>query len=100
MTNIEKNTPEAHKKIIRHMLGLDERGNLKGCRNFFATYADGKDYATLRDMERVGLVIETQVSPSRMYYFSATEFGLKAVGYEDVSRHGKLAKLSQLAAHP
>jgi DNA-binding PadR family transcriptional regulator len=74
-------TNTKHVEIIKHMLGMgSSRRQSWGTRNYFATYKDGTEFQTLQDMQRAGLVKETQVSPSGMHYYAATDKGLTAVG--------------------
>ncbi|MFM0165663.1 hypothetical protein PQR39_35175 [Paraburkholderia sediminicola] len=74
-------TNAKHTEIIKHMLGMGSKNRQEwGARNYFASYRDGTEFQTLKDMERAGLVKHTQTSPSGMHYYAATDNGLAAVG--------------------
>ena len=69
-------------RILRHMIGADEKPRNRGYRNYYACYESSDAFADLRRLEVHGCVTLGTISTGGMHYFHATEKGLEAADIE------------------
>ena len=53
-------------EILRHSLGLDDYGNVKGQRNHFVTGPGGQDHSDCEDLVTLGLMSKDSKFPSEL----------------------------------
>lgn len=78
-------------RVLRHMVGADQKPRDRGFRNYFACYADGDKFKDLKAMEARGLVQHYVKSDGGMNYFRATSLGCQFAGIDKAAERRALA---------
>ena len=74
---------DRHRKLLTHMLGVGShiKKNQHGYRNYFCAGIGGDDFAAMKDMESLGLVVAGHIiNDGRDQYFFATLKGCESIG--------------------